>query len=142
MGGNKKICFHSMALSVSLCLYLSLCLSVSLCPSVSLCLSLSLSLFLFFSLSLFLSLFLSLSLSLSLSLEQCCKSETKKFESLNTTFLSDDEKYSIDRFKRLSTELIDPLTEVRVAFFSAALPITIYNKSLQRNDTLPHMTKF
>ena len=130
MGGNKKICFHSMALSVSLCLSLPLCLSVSL----------SVSLFLFFSLSLFLS--LSFSLSLSLSLEQCCKSETKKFESLNTTFSSDDEKYSIDRFKRLSTELIDPLTEVRVAFFSTALPITIYNKSLQRNDTLPYMTKF
>ena len=54
-------------------------------------------------------------------------------------FLSEDEKDSTKRFKRLSNDFADPLTEVHVAFFTAALPIfTNYNKFLQRNDPLPH----
>ena len=54
-------------------------------------------------------------------------------------FLSEDEKDSTKRFKRLSNDFADPSTEVHIAFFTAALPIfTNYNKFLQRNDPLPH----
>ena len=54
-------------------------------------------------------------------------------------FLSEDEKDSTRRFKRLSNDFADPLTEVHVAFFTVALLIfTNYNKLLQRNDPLPH----
>ena len=53
-------------------------------------------------------------------------------------FLSEDEKDSAKCFKRLSNDFSDPLTEVHVAFFTAALPFfTNYNKLLQRNDPLP-----
>ena len=54
-------------------------------------------------------------------------------------FLLEDEKGSTKRFKSLSNDFPDPLTEVHVAFFTAALPVfTNYNKFLQRNDPLPH----
>ena len=44
-------------------------------------------------------------------------------------FLSEDEKDSTRRFKRLSNDFADPLTEVHVTFFTATLPIfTNYNK--------------
>ena len=74
-----------------------------------------------------------------LSFEQCCGSETKRFEALKSIFLLQDEKNSTKRFKRLSNDFADPLTDVHVAFFTAGLPIfTNYNKFLQRNDPLPH----
>ena len=74
-----------------------------------------------------------------LSLEQCCGHKTKRFEALKSMFLSGDEKDSTKQFKRLSNDFADPLTEVHVAFFTAALPIfTNYNKFLQRNDPVPH----
>ena len=63
-----------------------------------------------------------------LPLEQCCGYETKRFEALKSVFLPEDEKDSTKRFKRLSNDFADPLTEVLVAFFTAALPIfTNYN---------------
>ena len=74
-----------------------------------------------------------------LSFEQCCGSETKRFEALKSIFLLQDEKNSTKRFKRLSNDFADPLTDVHVAFFTAGLPIfTNYNKFLKRNDPLPH----
>ena len=74
----------------------------------------------------------------SLSLGQCCNRETKRFVALKSMFLSEDEKDSAKCFKRLSNDFSDPLTEVHVAFFTAALPFfTNYNKLLQRNDPLP-----
>ena len=74
-----------------------------------------------------------------LSFEQCCDRETKRFEALKSLFLSADEKDSTKRFKKLSNDFADPLTEVHVAFSTAPLPIfTNYNKFLQRNDPLPH----
>ena len=73
-----------------------------------------------------------------LSLQQCCDCETKRFEALKSRFLLEDDKDNTKCFKRLSNDFADPLTEVHVAFFTAALPIfTNYNKFLQRNDPLP-----
>ena len=67
-----------------------------------------------------------------LPLEQCCDRQTKRFKALKSMFLSDDEKDSTKRFKRLSNDFGDPLTEVHVAFFTAALPIFAnYNKFLK-----------
>ena len=73
-----------------------------------------------------------------LSLQQCCGCETKRFEALKSRFLLEDEKDNTKRFKRLSNDFADRLTEVHVAFFTATLPIFMnYNKFLQRNDPLP-----
>ena len=75
-----------------------------------------------------------------MSLEQCYDREAKRFEALKSMFLSEDEKDSTRRFKRLSNDFADPLTEVHVAFFTATLPIfTNCKKFLQRNDSLPHI---
>ena len=50
----------------------------------------------------------------------------------------EDEKDNTKRFKRLSNDFADRLTEVHVAFFTETLPIFMnYNKFLQRNDPLP-----
>ena len=74
-----------------------------------------------------------------LSLEQCWNLEIKRFEALKSMLLTEDEKDSTKRFKRLSNDFADPLIEVHVAFSTVALPIfTNYNKLLQRNDLLPH----
>ena len=75
-----------------------------------------------------------------LSLEQCCD-RLKRFKALKSMFLSDDEKNSTKCFKRLSNDFGDPLTEVHVASFTAALPIFAnYNKFL-KGMTLFH-TRF
>ena len=88
-----------------------------------------------------------------LSLEHCCNKEVKKFPALKSMFLSRAEKETIDRgketdepgksletkFKRLKKAYEDPLTEVHLAFYTAALPLfTSYNLFLQRGDPLAH----
>ena len=53
--------------------------------------------------------------------------------------MSEYEKDSTKCFKRLSNDFADPLTEMHVSFFTAALPIFMnYNRFFQRNDPLPH----
>ena len=73
-----------------------------------------------------------------LSLEFAVECALKQYKGLKSYFLSNAE--SQPRFQRLQKALDQPITEVYLLFFQAALPVfTSLNKLLQRETPCMHL---
>ena len=70
-----------------------------------------------------------------LCLEMCVTPELKKYEGLESYFLS--ASGADDRSRRLKNPFRDPMLEIYLLFYQGVLPVfTTFNKYLQREEPL------